>query len=62
MNVELTIVGKVVVNNKRNLLDVYAPGPDISGDQNSAGKGESKRGCLKVAAIKHERKERTKFH
>ena len=35
MDVELTIVGKIVVDDERDLLDVNTTGPNISGDEDS---------------------------
>ena len=43
VNVEFTIVGKIVVDDKWYLLDINASGPDVGCNQHSAGKGESKR-------------------
>merc|ERR1719438_293534 len=36
MDVQLSVVWQVVVDHQRDLLDINTPGPDISGDQDSA--------------------------
>lgn len=35
VDVVFTVGGKVIVNDKRDLLDINTTGPDVSGDENS---------------------------
>lgn len=35
MDVELSVVGQVVVDDERNLRNIQAPSPDIGGDQHT---------------------------
>lgn len=37
VDVQLTVVGQIIVDDKRHLLHVNTTGPNISGDQDSAG-------------------------
>merc|ERR1712113_292130 len=39
VDVELTIVGEVIADHKRNLLHIESTAPQVSGDQHTAGSG-----------------------